>query len=97
MLPILAMAEFHLLIWFGEVNRWLPACHTRGPAGNRDVKVAGTIYAADATLKITGNGTGNNIGCQYISKDLTIGGNGSLTVVDNFKQNPKARVLQIVE
>lgn len=65
--------------------------------GNGNVNIQGNIYAAGATLKMAGNGTGNNIGSQYISQDLVISGNGSLTVKDNQSTNPPMRKLQIVE
>jgi hypothetical protein len=65
--------------------------------GNGNVNITGNIYAAGATLKMTGNGTGNNIGSQYISQDLVITGSGNLTVKDNQNTNPPLRMLQIVE
>jgi len=49
-------------------------------AGNGTFNITGTIYAPDATLKITGNGATSNIGSQYISKDLTLSGNGNITI-----------------
>ncbi len=71
--------------------------------GNGTMNFGGTFYAAGATLNITGNGTtveGNpvdNIGAQYISADLSIGGNGSFNI--NYKGgNPiNVRVLELVE
>jgi Flp pilus assembly protein TadG len=65
--------------------------------GNGNVNIVGNIYAAGATLKMAGNGTGNNIASQYISQDLVITGSGNLTVKDNQNTNPPVRKLQIVE
>jgi hypothetical protein len=65
--------------------------------GNGNATITGNIYAAGATLKMSGNGSGNNIGSQYISQDLVIAGNGNLTVKDNQNTNPPLRKLQIVE
>jgi hypothetical protein len=65
--------------------------------GNGNVNITGNIYAAGATLKMAGNGTGNNICSQYVTQDLVITGNGNLTVKDNQNTNPPVRMLQIVE
>jgi hypothetical protein len=65
--------------------------------GNGNVNITGNVYAAGATLKMAGNGTGNNIGSQYVTQDLVITGNGNLTVKDNQNTNPPVRNLQIVE
>ena len=42
--------------------------------------ITGTFYFAGALLNITGNGGVVNLGSQYISKDLTLGGNGNINI-----------------
>lgn len=51
-------------------------------SGNGVMNITGAIYAANATLNVTGNGTGNTnfLGSQYIVKDLNLSGNGNITV-----------------
>ncbi len=41
------------------------------------LSLTGTFYAASAVLNVTGNGTQQTIGSQYISYDLVLGGNGT--------------------
>ncbi len=48
--------------------------------GNGSMNIGGTFYAARAPVKITGNSSGDTIGSQYISYDLTLGGNGSISI-----------------
>ena len=48
--------------------------------GNGNLNMSGTFYAARAPVKISGNGSGDVIGSQYISYDLTLSGNGSLSI-----------------
>ena len=49
-------------------------------AGNGTLNLAGTIYAAEANVKITGNGgaAGTRLAVQIISSTWDIGGNGTL-------------------
>src|SRR5207248_2527103 len=54
-------------------------------SGNGSSSYSGTFYVAGGTLSITGNGTGDVIGSQYISYDLSIGGNGSFSI--NWTEN----------
>src|SRR5207253_9776932 len=49
-------------------------------SGNGTFSIDGTISAPAATLKITGNGGLANIGSQYVSLDLSIAGNGNVTI-----------------
>ena len=42
--------------------------------------ITGTFYFAGALLNITGNGGVVNLGSQYISQDLTLGGNGNINI-----------------
>ena len=59
--------------------------------------ISGTFYAAGATLNVTGNGTQQTIGSQYISNTLVLGGNGSYAVNWNAADTPGSRELQLVE
>ena len=49
-----------------------------GTGGKTDI--TGTFYFAGALLKITGNGGVANIGSQYISNQLNLGGNGGINI-----------------
>jgi Flp pilus assembly protein TadG len=77
-------------------------------AGNGSFTIGGTMYAQTALLKVTGNGgtyTGSNgqqiagsqIGSQYVTADMQLGGNG--TVIVNYQGPPKqpVRILTLVE
>ena len=59
--------------------------------------MSGTFYTAGRTLNVTGNGSNDVIGSQYISYDLTIGGNGSFSVNWNAPQVAKLRIITLVE
>jgi hypothetical protein len=60
----------------------------------------GTIYAADATVKAAGNGSGssstNLLATQIIANAVTISGNGTVNVKAQGN-NPLTRVLRLVE
>jgi hypothetical protein len=71
--------------------------------GNGTTNIGGTFYAAGATLNVQGNGgmlLGNpidNLGAQYVSADLTVGGNGAFNI-DYQGGNPiNLRTLELVE
>jgi hypothetical protein len=65
--------------------------------GNGGSTMSGTFYTAGGTLSVTGNGTNDVIGSQYISYNLTLGGNGSFSV--NWDPNlvGRTRILTLVE
>jgi hypothetical protein len=65
--------------------------------GNGNMSISGTFYAAGATLNITGNGTGNNIGSQYVSYDLNLTGNGEIDITYESSSAPLVRVFGLVE
>src|SRR5262249_40103820 len=48
--------------------------------GNGNLNISGTVYAAGASVKISGNSSGDVIGSQYISSDLTLTGNGKVSI-----------------
>jgi hypothetical protein len=77
-------------------------------AGNGSFTITGTFYAPTALIKVTGNGgtytgslgqqiAGSQIGSQYVSADMKMGGNGNVIV--NWQGPPKvpARILNLVE
>ena len=65
--------------------------------GNGGTQMTGTFYAQHGLLKITGNGGSDVLGSQYISWNLTLGGNGTWLV--NWQPQPTARtrIIQLVE
>ena len=72
-------------------------------AGNGGMNITGTFYAAGAQLNVTGNGgledgiPKDNIGAQYVSKDLKIDGNGSFNIVYTDDNPIAIRVIQLIE
>jgi hypothetical protein len=65
-------------------------------AGNGTFNISGTIYAANALVRVSGNGDAS-IGSQYISRALTINGNGAVNIVYNGISVAPIRVLQLVQ
>ena len=65
--------------------------------GNGGMSLSGCFYAANATLNVTGNGTNDVIGAQYISKDLILGGNGSMNIAWSPGLTPGKREILLVE
>jgi hypothetical protein len=65
--------------------------------GTAPLYITGTFYAAGAELKVTGNGTQDTIGSQYISRFLTLGGNGTFQVDWNPALVPGIRQIWLVE
>jgi hypothetical protein len=66
-------------------------------AGNGNFTIYGTIYAAGALLKVTGNGAISNIGSQYVTDDLAIGGNGNVTITWQAPFLARTRIITLVE
>jgi Flp pilus assembly protein TadG len=67
--------------------------NTMTVSGNGNMYITGTFYVAGGMLKITGNGSGNVIGAQYISNWLNLGGNGEIII--DWNASPTARIRQI--
>jgi hypothetical protein len=59
--------------------------------------ITGTFYAASATLSVTGNGSNQTIGSQYISYDLVLGGNGNYYCSWSPDLTPGTREILLVE
>jgi hypothetical protein len=65
--------------------------------GSGTFNIYGTFYAADALLKVAGNGAQSNIGSQYVSLDLSITGNGNVGIVYQGPKVARTRILTLVE
>jgi hypothetical protein len=66
--------------------------------GNGAFNITGTIYAANATLKIAGNGsTTANIGSQWIAKDVSITGQGNVGLTYSSGSVGRTRLYGLVE
>jgi hypothetical protein len=66
-------------------------------SGTAPMSISGTFYAPGALLKVTGNGTQDTIGSQYISDTLQLGGNGTFNVDWNPTVVPGIRQVWLVE
>jgi Flp pilus assembly protein TadG len=66
-------------------------------SGNGATSITGTFYAAKALLGVTGNGLQNVLGSQYISYDLTLGGNGGININWNAQGTARTRIIGLVE
>jgi hypothetical protein len=78
-------------------NRTSTAPVTVSGSNSSTLTLTGTFYAAAATLNITGNGSQQTIGSQYISYDLVTGGNGSFSVNWSAQLAPGTRQILLVE
>lgn len=65
-------------------------------SGGGYMNISGTFYAAGGTLKVAGGGD-SKVGSQYISRYLTINGNGGLTIDYDPNQAIPRRILGLVE
>ena len=65
--------------------------------GTAPLYMTGTFYVPQGELKVTGNGTEDTIGSQYISDTLTLGGNGSFNVNWDPTLVPGIRQVWLVE
>ena len=59
--------------------------------------MSGTFYAAHGTLNVTGNGTIDVLGSQYISYDMKVNGGGAFNIDWNVNQVARVRILRLVE
>jgi hypothetical protein len=65
--------------------------------GNGAFTIQGAIYAPGADLALHGNGTSQTIGSQVISKTVTIGGNGAVTIANAAGVAAPVRTFRLVE
>jgi hypothetical protein len=70
--------------------------NTMSVTGGGLMDISGTFYTANGTLDIGGGGSGK-IGSQYISRFLSIRGNGSLGIDYDPTQAIPRRILHLVE
>lgn len=65
--------------------------------GGGNLNLGGTVYAAGANVKLAGNAGTNNVGSQFVSKQLTV--TGTADVVVNYSSGTPAntRILTLVE
>jgi Flp pilus assembly protein TadG len=66
-------------------------------SGGGSFNIDGTFYAANAQLQITGSSGTANIGSMYISRTLTLGGNGNINVNSRTGIKANQRLLMLVE
>lgn len=59
--------------------------------------ITGTFYFAGALLNVSGNGGVVNVGSQYVSKDLNLGGNGTINIQWTPYTVGRRRMITIVE
>jgi Flp pilus assembly protein TadG len=59
--------------------------------------ITGTFYFAGAQLNVSGNGGVANVGSQYISDSLTLGGNGGININWTPYTVARARAIYLVE
>lgn len=59
--------------------------------------ISGTFYFAGALLNVSGNGGVVNVGSQYVSKDLNLGGNGTINIQWTPYTVGRRRMITLVE
>jgi hypothetical protein len=64
--------------------------------GNGQFEIRGTLYAANALVKVEGNGD-TSVASQYISRLVDLGGNGDLNIIWEETSVPWTRVFGLVE
>ena len=68
------------------------------PSGSSgQTSITGTFYFAGALLQITGNGGVVNLGSQYISDTLNLGGNGGINIQWTPNTVARKRSIYLVE
>ncbi len=68
-----------ITLFQARTSTYQPTVSVTG-TGTAPLYMTGTFYSPEAELKVTGNGTEDTIGSQYISDYLTLGGNGTFNV-----------------
>jgi hypothetical protein len=66
-------------------------------SGNGAFNMLGTVYAPNADVSLTGNGSSQTVGSAVVASTVTLGGNGSITL--NFSSGLVApqRIVRLVE
>jgi hypothetical protein len=65
--------------------------------GNGSFTIKGTLYAAAAELQVAGNGALSNVGSQYVTRELAISGNGSVSISWSGEEVARTRIITLVE
>jgi hypothetical protein len=65
--------------------------------GNGSSLITGTFYAKGGMLTVSGNGTQDVLGSQYISNKVNLGGNGNFNIDWRADQTARSRRLCLVE
>ena len=71
--------------------------NVQGSGGGGTTDITGTFYFAGSLLTVGGNGGVANIGSQYISRLLDIGGNGEIVINWKPEKVVPARNIYLVE
>jgi putative Flp pilus-assembly TadE/G-like protein len=85
-----------ITLFQARTSTYQPTVSVTG-TGSAPLYMTGTFYSPEATLKVTGNGTEDTIGSQYISDKLVLGGNGSFNVNWDPTLVPGIRQVWLVE
>jgi len=83
-------------IFQSRTSTYQPAVGVTGN-GTAPLFITGTFYVPKAELDVTGNGTQDTIGSQYISDTLKLGGNGAFNVDWSPTLVPGIRCVWLVE
>jgi hypothetical protein len=85
-----------ICIFQSRTSIYQPAVNVSGN-GTAPLFITGTFYVPKAELDVTGNGTQDTIGSQYISDTLKLGGNGTFNVDWSPTLVPGIRCVWLVE
>lgn len=85
-----------ITLFQSRTSTYQPTVSVTG-SGNSPMYMTGSFYVPEGELKVTGNGTQDTLGSQYISDTLVISGNGSFNVHWDPKLVPAVREVWLVE
>ena len=85
-----------ICLFQSRTSTYQPAVTVTG-SGTAPLSISGTFYVPKGELKVTGNGTQDTIGSQYISNTLVLGGNGTFKVDWQPTLVPGIREVLLVE
>ena len=80
-----------MLLWQSR-----PSPATMTLAGNGSFNLKGTVYAPNANLQVSGNGSAT-IGSQYVSRTLNVSGNGNINIDYTDEGTARKREVRLVE
>jgi hypothetical protein len=66
-------------------------------SGGSNMTLSGTFYFPNALLSVTGSAGFDNVGSQYISKDLNVQGTGTIYIDWDPKKAAQTRIIGLVE